>query len=277
MGSAISTLPSDGTLSCLPIASPDAPLIPQTSASTPPTIIPQMSFPNTNTTTSADLRNAMFQNISTPADLKDLIHLIDKRLSIIEKGKSLGEGRMMLTASSTLTSDGSKLLNGISGKALKLKEFGVIDGTKTAVASVLKGFGKLHMVAAGLSMVAYTLEEFGRISSNQSECVELLREIINTSKHLTELDEVLPEDKKAKLDKAVRMMSGGAIMCCSLMDSAPLMQLVGIGLLSCPCPQTNHRSQRKLSWSCQHTMMRVSYRLLACIGKLLPIHSDSSY
>eukprot|EP01018_Ginkgo_biloba_P030178 Gb_04405 [translate_table: standard] len=31
-------------------------------------------------------------------------------------------------------------------------------------------------------------------------------------------------DKKAKLDKAVRMMSGGAIICCSLMDSASLMQ-----------------------------------------------------
>eukprot|EP01018_Ginkgo_biloba_P030180 Gb_04406 [translate_table: standard] len=189
-----------------------------------------MSFPDTNTTTSVDLRNAMFQNIRIPADLKNLIYLIDKRLSIIEQGKLLGEGRMsseessMVTASSRLTSDGAKLLKGISGKALKLKGFGVIDGTKTAMASVLKGFGKLHMVAAGLSMVAYTMEEFGRISSNQSECVELLREIINTSKHLIEVDEVLPEDKKAKLDKAVRMMSGGAIMCCSLMDSARLMQ-----------------------------------------------------
>ncbi|KAH9293437.1 hypothetical protein KI387_041360 [Taxus chinensis] len=61
--------------------------------------------------------------------------------------------------------------------------------TQKVVVELLKGAGKIHWVGAPLSVVGFVLARFGQMSSNQSDCLALLKDMFNLGKHILQLND----------------------------------------------------------------------------------------
>ncbi|XP_057829696.2 uncharacterized protein LOC131040760 [Cryptomeria japonica] len=82
------------------------------------------------------------------------------------------------------------------------------------VLDLLEGAGKIHWVGAALSMVGFVMERCIQSSNNKSECLEILRRMVNLGKRILQLNDQMPAQKQ-KLNEAVQCIVVGCTMCAS--------------------------------------------------------------
>ncbi|KAH9289314.1 hypothetical protein KI387_033431, partial [Taxus chinensis] len=113
-----------------------------------------------------------------------------------------------------------KVLNSVQGDGRGKRGFRskVDRATLKVIGDVAKELAKSHLVAAGLSVVAYVLDQIDKVSSNKEKCVELLGYMCTLAKRVKQLNELLPGEKE-KLNEAIKIIVKGSIMCATQMDS----------------------------------------------------------
>ncbi|XP_059063895.1 uncharacterized protein LOC131856301 [Cryptomeria japonica] len=174
-------------------------------------------------------------------NLELLIQLIDSALSAIVTDKSCrsdkGEGGMKVTdfvqpATSGIfellegrISEGSKLFS--NQKSLSSSTWAT--DARTVAVDVLRGVGNIQWSAVGLLAVAIVLERLDKISSNDRECVDLLRGMNDLAKCIKQLQEIkahLHKEITEKMSEGVCLIITGAMMCCSVIRSKKLSKYV---------------------------------------------------
>ncbi|XP_059074595.1 disease resistance protein TAO1-like [Cryptomeria japonica] len=93
------------------------------------------------------------------------------------------------------------------------------------VIELLKGAGKIHWVGAALSMVGFVLERCIQTSHNKSECLEILRRMVNLGKQILQLNDQMP-DQKQKLNEAVQCIVVGCTMCASQLTTTRVFRFL---------------------------------------------------
>ncbi|KAH9289758.1 hypothetical protein KI387_033875, partial [Taxus chinensis] len=122
-------------------------------------------------------------------------------------------------------SDGSK-------KFLNQKSFSFstwATDARTVAVEVLRGVSNIHWSAVGLLAVAIVLERLDKISSNDKECVDLLRGMNDLAKSIKQLQEIkahLHKEIREKMSEAVYLTITGAMMCCSVIQSKKLFKFM---------------------------------------------------
>eukprot|EP01018_Ginkgo_biloba_P023566 Gb_39913 [translate_table: standard] len=153
-------------------------------------------------------------------DLDLLINRIDKALNSA-MNKDSGETNPFRHGVDWPTaSDSSKILEGASTNAQLIStEISNYSGDtyKTAIA-ILDGIGNAHWAGVGLLVVAAVIERFETISSNRSECLELLCTMNKLAKHMKQLKDIpnLKKEMEAIIGEAVDLIVQGAHSCLHL-------------------------------------------------------------
>eukprot|EP01018_Ginkgo_biloba_P035830 Gb_01034 [translate_table: standard] len=106
----------------------------------------------------------------------------------------------------------SKIIGRISEEVEELEN---TETGRVAVSAVNVIGQSRHWALLGLSMVAYVLEGIETVSSNVSECVELLERMVELEKTLQTLESALShEAHREPLNRAVETIVEGATFCC---------------------------------------------------------------
>eukprot|EP01018_Ginkgo_biloba_P035831 Gb_01035 [translate_table: standard] len=110
----------------------------------------------------------------------------------------------------------SKIIGRISEEVEELENTGIIEEMGRVAVSAVKVIGQSrHWALLGLSMVASVLEGIETVSSNVSECVELLERMVELAKTLQTLESALShEAHREPLNRAVETIVEGATFCC---------------------------------------------------------------
>ncbi|XP_059066480.1 uncharacterized protein LOC131051822 [Cryptomeria japonica] len=180
---------------------------------------------------------SIFQTIENVADVDCLIDLIDKILeSLLNRSKQ--EKTLQRSISSETYSDtlkdraksvwasflesGSVFLEFVN-KHIQLEKGDEVN--RQALAHILQIVGKVHWVVAGLSVVAFLLEQIGQISENRSECIELLKQMVKLAGHIRKLKYDMPQEEKI-LNEATTLIVEGSMMCASQLKSRTLFRIL---------------------------------------------------
>eukprot|EP01018_Ginkgo_biloba_P021748 Gb_15441 [translate_table: standard] len=91
---------------------------------------------------------------------------------------------------------------------------GILEDMGRVTVDAVKVIGQSHWVLLGLSMVASVLKRIETVSSNVSECVELLEMMAELAKNLQKLNTVLSQESHKQLNRAVEIIVEGATICC---------------------------------------------------------------
>ncbi|KAH9289699.1 hypothetical protein KI387_033816, partial [Taxus chinensis] len=167
------------------------------------------------------------------SQIDDLISLIDKRLdaTVIAMKTAQQGSSSTVSVQETATSSGlspfikfgkdllEKVLKSVHGHGGKKQLISKVDRvTRKVVSDVTKELAKGSLLAAGLSVVAYVLDQIEQVSSNMNQCVQLLVYMCALAKRVKQLNEHLPEEKE-KLNEAIKIIVKGSIMCVGHMTS----------------------------------------------------------
>ncbi|XP_059075501.1 disease resistance protein RPV1-like isoform X3 [Cryptomeria japonica] len=165
-----------------------------------------------------------FNDIS---QLDELIQFIEELLKIAS-GKKSREG--FNSAVSSYIQDGQTLLQIVEENIDRFhKTKDSMAGTSAEIEKIvielLEGAGKIHWVGAALSMVGFVLERCIQTSHNKSECLEILRRMVNLGKQILQLNDQLP-DEKQKLNEAVQCIVVGCTMCASQLSTTRVFRFL---------------------------------------------------
>ncbi|XP_059063891.1 uncharacterized protein LOC131856299 [Cryptomeria japonica] len=81
---------------------------------------------------------------------------------------------------------------------------------------VLKGVGNAHWAAVGLLAVANVLERLDKISSNDRECIDLLKATLDLAKYIKmvrDIDADFHREILKKTSESLHLIVSGAILC----------------------------------------------------------------
>ncbi|GLJ18992.1 hypothetical protein SUGI_0339530 [Cryptomeria japonica] len=139
--------------------------------------------PSTATTINYKSFLHRFNNVS---ELQDLIQYVEDLLKIASGERNEGGSSSEV---SSYIQDGQTLLEFVDKHIGKLSQKNdSIDGLSAEMGKVLinllKGAGKIHWVGAALSVVGFVLTRFNQISNNKSECLEILKAMVNLGKQI---------------------------------------------------------------------------------------------
>ncbi|KAH9307910.1 hypothetical protein KI387_035821, partial [Taxus chinensis] len=158
-------------------------------------------------------------------DVDDLINAINALLqSKISKKNDQDnrkdEGTSKKTWASFIKSgsDFLKFVNDHIKETNKKEDFShSIAATKIA-SDILDKLGNIHWMVGGLSIIAYLLEKIDKVSDNRSECLELLKYMLNLAHHIKKLSVEIPEEAE-KLKIAVLIIVEECIKCAAQLNS----------------------------------------------------------
>ncbi|XP_057842000.1 probable serine/threonine-protein kinase PBL4 isoform X1 [Cryptomeria japonica] len=122
-------------------------------------------------------------------------------------------------------SEGSKLFS--NQKSLSSSTWAT--DARTVAVDVLRGVSNIHWSAVGLLAVAIVLERLDKISSNDRECVDLLRGMNDLAKCIKQLQEIkahLHKEIREKMSEGVYLIITGALMCTSVIRSKKLSKFL---------------------------------------------------
>eukprot|EP01018_Ginkgo_biloba_P035777 Gb_37478 [translate_table: standard] len=109
----------------------------------------------------------------------------------------------------------SKIIDRISKEVEELEKTGIVEEMGRVAVSAVKVIGQSHWVLLGLSMVASVLDRIETVSSNVSDCVELLEMMVELAKTLQTLNSALSQEaQREPLNRAVETIVEGATLCC---------------------------------------------------------------
>ncbi|GLJ34923.1 hypothetical protein SUGI_0702850 [Cryptomeria japonica] len=94
---------------------------------------------------------------------------------------------------------------------------------------VLKGVGNAHWPAVGLLAVANVLERLDKISSNDRECIDLLRGMLDLAKYIKmvrDIDADFHREILKKMSESLHLMVSGAILCHSFIRCSRITKYV---------------------------------------------------
>ncbi|KAH9307922.1 hypothetical protein KI387_035833 [Taxus chinensis] len=152
-------------------------------------------------------------------DVDDLINAINALLqSKISKKNDQDNRKDEGTSKKTWASfikSGSDFLKFVNDhmKETNKKEdfFHSIAATKIA-SDILDKLGNIHWMVGGLSIIAYLLQKIDKVSDNRSECLELLKYMLNLAHHIKKLSVEIPEEGE-KLKITVLIIVEECIKC----------------------------------------------------------------
>ncbi|XP_057813711.2 disease resistance protein RUN1 [Cryptomeria japonica] len=170
-----------------------------------------------------------FQTIKKEADIDYLVDLIDEKLQSLLNRSSTSSEPVSCTLKgrensvwSSLIQSGSIFLE-VLNMNIQLEKGDEVR--RQDLARRLDDVGKVHWVFGGLSTIAFLLGEIGQVSENQSECIELLSEMVKLAAYIKLLSYDKPNEEKI-LRKAIIMIIEGSMMCASQLKSRKLFSFL---------------------------------------------------
>ncbi|GLJ41381.1 hypothetical protein SUGI_0856630 [Cryptomeria japonica] len=196
----------------------------------------------------------LFQTIKKKADIDYLIDLIDDQLQALLKRSSTSSEPYSSTLKGRKNSVWSSLIQSGStffeflNKNIQLEKGGEVRRQDRE--RLLDDVGKVHWVVGGLSIIAFLLEEISQISENQSECIELLSQMVKLTGHIKLLNYDKLEEENI-LREAIIMIIEGCMMCASQLKSRKLFSFLkdsvdSISLIALQSRQNQFRYGLKL-------------------------------
>ncbi|XP_059068926.1 disease resistance protein TAO1-like [Cryptomeria japonica] len=191
----------------------------------PPPIIPSSPLPISTTFSPPLSIDSLIQSIKqvNPTDeIDSLLNFIEDRLRRIkgtpEKASTSSSLLDSVTSTTTLA---AKVVDTITTEAEKLASMDIAKEMGSLALSGLKMVGEAHWILLGLSVAACALERCVTVTSNVSDCIDLLQAIAFLAKDLKQFKEAMPGESK-RLCQAVQMIVEGAVMCCDYINKERL-------------------------------------------------------
>ncbi|XP_057838529.1 uncharacterized protein LOC131048551 [Cryptomeria japonica] len=154
-----------------------------------------------------------------------LIPVLEELLKIASGEKSDGGSD---SAAGSYIQDGQIILEMLDkriGKRPKNSMDGTIAEIEQVFIEVLKSSEKIPKVGMALCMLGSVLERFSKMSENRSECLEVLRRMLNLGKQILQLNEQIPEQKQ-KLNEGIQCIVVGTSMCISQLARANIFRFL---------------------------------------------------
>ncbi|KAH9307839.1 hypothetical protein KI387_035750, partial [Taxus chinensis] len=166
-----------------------------------------------------------FKSVKDVNDVDDLINAINTLLQskITQKNDQdnrKDEGTSKKTWASFIKSgsDFLKFVNDHIKETNKKEDFShSIAATKIA-SDILDKLGNIHWMVGGLSIIAYLLQKIDKVSDNRSECLQLLKYMVDLADHIKKLRVEIPEQGE-KLKNAVLIIVEECIKCAAQLNS----------------------------------------------------------
>ncbi|KAH9308887.1 hypothetical protein KI387_036798, partial [Taxus chinensis] len=167
-----------------------------------------------------------FKSVKHVNDVDDLINAINVLLQSKitqknEQDKTKEEGTSKITSWTSFIKSGSTFLKFGSDhieKTDKKEDFShSIAATKIA-SDILDKLGNIHWMIGGLSIIAYLLQKINKVSENRSECLQLLKYMVDLADHIKKLRVEIPEQGE-KLKNAVLIIVEECIKCAVQLNS----------------------------------------------------------
>ncbi|XP_059065140.1 uncharacterized protein LOC131857093 isoform X1 [Cryptomeria japonica] len=159
-----------------------------------------------------------------PVDVLALEGCIDEVLSsLTDKGlrcKLLESGMKLRDIVQPVASDFSKLFESISEGAKiisdqKSSSSKLSSEAQSVALDTVKQLGNVHWAAIGLLAIANVLERFDKISTNDRDCLDLLKLMLDLAKFLKQLKDMNADSHKElseKMNEALHLIVSGAIL-----------------------------------------------------------------
>ncbi|KAH9307786.1 hypothetical protein KI387_035697, partial [Taxus chinensis] len=160
-----------------------------------------------------------FKSVEDVNDVDDLINAINALLQSKitqknEQDKKKEEGTSKITSWTSFIKSGSTFLKFVSDHIEKTDKK---EATKIA-SDILEKLGNIHWVVGGLSIIAYLLQKINKVSENRSECLQLLKYMVDLADHIKKLRVEIPEQGE-KLKNAVLIIVEECIKCAAQLNS----------------------------------------------------------
>ncbi|KAH9307791.1 hypothetical protein KI387_035702, partial [Taxus chinensis] len=160
-----------------------------------------------------------FKSVKDVNDVDDLINAINALLQSKitqknEQDKTKEEGTSKITSWTSFIKSGSIFLKFVSDHIEKTDKK---EATKIA-SDILEKLGNIHWVVGGLSIIAYLLQKINKVSENRSECLQLLKYMVDLADHIKKLRVEIPEQGE-KLKNAVLIIVEECIKCAAQLNS----------------------------------------------------------
>ncbi|GLJ34933.1 hypothetical protein SUGI_0703000 [Cryptomeria japonica] len=171
-----------------------------------------------------------------PVDVLVLEGCIDDVLSsLTDKGlrcKLLESGMKLRDVVQPVVSDFSKLFESISEGAKiisdkKSSSSKLSSEAQSVALDTVKQLGNVHWAAIGLLAIAFVLERFDKISTNDRDCLDLLKLMLDLAKFLMQLKDMNADSHKElseKMNEALHLIVSGAILCRSFIAYKKLLK-----------------------------------------------------
>ncbi|GLJ34885.1 hypothetical protein SUGI_0702310 [Cryptomeria japonica] len=133
-----------------------------------------------------------------------------------------------------VASDFSKVCEGISQGAKmfadeKCHKSNLSSQVHTLVSGLLRGLGNAHWAAVGLLVIAHVIERLDKISTNDRECIDLLKGLLDLAKFIKMVKDINADfhtDILRKMNEAVHLIFSGAILCHSFISCKKISKFV---------------------------------------------------
>ncbi|XP_059066914.1 disease resistance protein TAO1 isoform X2 [Cryptomeria japonica] len=232
--------------SCCSLPSPSPPQSlqqqqPTISISSPPH---QQSITNTgHSTTSSPSQHSQQELTPTMKGFKDFLHKfndisqIEGLIPVLEELYKIASGEKSDDGGSNsgdarytrgVLDDGQRILKMLDTRIGKRPGTtnsmdSVITEIGKVCTEVLKGSEKIPKVGMALCILGSVLERFSKMSDNKSECLEVLRRMLNLGRQILQLNEQIPEQK---LNEGIECIVVGTVMCISQLARANIFRFV---------------------------------------------------
>ncbi|GLJ45277.1 hypothetical protein SUGI_0952970 [Cryptomeria japonica] len=186
----------------------------------------QEAIAGPSTANLTDFKNFL-QKFNDISQIDGLIQVSEELLKIAS-GEESDEGSD--SAKRSYIQDGQKILEMLDSRIGKCPETensrdDAIAEIEKVFIEVLDGAEKIHTLGMALSMLGSVLARSSQMFDNESECLEVLRRMLNLGKQILGLNEQNPEQKE-KLNEGVQCIVVGSSMCISQLARANVFRFL---------------------------------------------------
>lgn len=173
-----------------------------------------------------DFKNFL-NNFSDITQIETLISFLEDLVKIASGEKSDGGSN---SAVASHINDGRTILEMLDTRFGKYSvKKNSLNSTISEIEKVfiegLKASEKIPKVGIALCMLGSVLERFIKMSENKSQCLDVLRRMLNLGQQIVQLNEQIPEQKE-KLNEGVQRIIEGTIMCTSQLARANIFRFI---------------------------------------------------
>ncbi|KAH9319333.1 hypothetical protein KI387_021102 [Taxus chinensis] len=143
-----------------------------------------------------------FKFVKDSNDVDNLINAINALLQSKitqknEQDKTKEEGTSKITSWTSFIKSGSTFLKFavtiLRQNRHNKEDFSHSIAATKIVSDILDKLGNIHWMVGGLSIIAYLLQKINKVSKNHSECLQLLKYMVDLTDHIKKLRVKIPE------------------------------------------------------------------------------------